>query len=70
MPGMGGIDPSMLTSIMSNPRTQAAFQRAQKNPKVMAALQDVMANPANISKYANDKEVTSVLNELQSLFRK
>lgn len=70
MPGMGGIDPSMLASIMSNPRAQAAFQRAQKNPKVMAALQDVMANPANIGKYANDKEVTSVLNELQSLFRK
>lgn len=70
MPGMGGVDPSMLASIMSNPRAQAAFQRAQRNPKVMAALQDVLANPGNFSKYANDKEISSILNELQSLFKK
>jgi hypothetical protein len=36
----------------------------------MAALQDVLANPGNFSKYANDKEISSILNELQSLFKK
>ncbi len=70
MPGMGGFDPSMLSSLMSNPKAMAAMQRAQSNPRIMAAFQDVMANPANLTKYANDPEISSVLNDLQSAMRK
>jgi hypothetical protein len=69
--GMGGMDPSMMQRIMSNPRMAAAFQRAQENPRIMKAVQELAKDPrGTLKKYESDREISSVLQELQSLYRK
>merc|ERR1712039_334858 len=65
MGGMpGGIDPSMLSGLMSDPELMAAFS----NPKMMAAMQDIMSNPGNIGKYQSDPEVMAVMQKVMGKF--
>merc|ERR1719145_440213 len=61
MPGMpGGIDPSMMQGLLSDPELMAAFS----NPKMAAAMQDIMSNPGNIGKYQNDPEIMGLFQKM------
>jgi len=77
MPGMGmpgGMDPSMMAGLMSDPD----LQEAMKNPKVMSALQDLMSgpggpmgllsNPGKLQQLMTDPDVGPVLQKLMSKF--
>mmetsp|Transcript_39402 Transcript_39402/g.112478 ORF Transcript_39402/g.112478 Transcript_39402/m.112478 type:complete len:449 (+) Transcript_39402:58-1404(+) len=63
MGGMpGGLDPSMLQGLLSDPDLMAAFQ----NPKIAQAMQDIMSNPANVAKYQDDPDVMRLFNKMMS----
>mmetsp|Transcript_141454 Transcript_141454/g.451755 ORF Transcript_141454/g.451755 Transcript_141454/m.451755 type:complete len:112 (+) Transcript_141454:1-336(+) len=65
MGGMpGGIDPSMLSGLMSDPELMQAFS----NPKMMAAMQDIMSNPGNIGKYQGDPEIMALMQKVMKSF--
>ncbi|CAK9074839.1 unnamed protein product, partial [Durusdinium trenchii] len=65
-PGFPGIDPSMLSGIMSDPELMQAFS----DPKMAAAMQDIMSNPGNIAKYQNDPDVMNLINKVMGAFSK
>merc|ERR1719343_1783174 len=60
----GGIDPSMLQGLMSDPELMQAFS----NPKFAAAMQDIMSNPGNIGKYQSDPEVMALMQKVMGKF--
>jgi suppressor of tumorigenicity protein 13 len=61
MPGMpAGMDPSMLSGLLSDPELMAAFS----NPKMAAAMQDIMSNPANMAKYQSDPEIMGLFQKM------
>eukprot|EP00934_Nitzschia_sp_Nitz4_P002280 Nitzschia sp. Nitz4//scaffold21_size171442//50469//51687//NITZ4_002154-RA/size171442-processed-gene-0.155-mRNA-1//-1//CDS//3329542390//2280//frame0 len=80
MPGMGGagmppgMDPSMMTGLMSDPE----LQEAMKNPKVVAAFSELMSgpggpmglmsNPAKLQELMADPDVGPVLQKLMGKF--
>jgi suppressor of tumorigenicity protein 13 len=74
VPGGGGMDPSVMAGIMSDPDLQEAMQ----NPKVMSAFQDLMsgpggpmglmANPAKLQQLMTDPDVGPVLQKLMGKF--
>jgi suppressor of tumorigenicity protein 13 len=72
--GMGGMDPSMMAGLMSDPD----MQEAMKNPRVMTALQDLMSgpggpmgllsNPGKLQQLMSDPDVGPVLQKLMAKF--
>ncbi|CAJ1347886.1 unnamed protein product [Effrenium voratum] len=63
---LAGIDPSMLSGIMSDPELMQAFQ----DPRMAQVMQDIMANPGNIAKYQSDPEVMGLINKVMGAFSK
>lgn len=62
--GMGGMM-GRAQEMMKNPKVMEIITKAQSNPKIMKAVQECMSNPAAMSKYQNDPEISSLLNELK-----